>query len=456
MKFIIFSLPAICIICIANILQAQSFSGFTSANMSGIAASSFQPANLYVQGSSFDIAYLELNTSFQTNLFQLDPVKKFRWQYDGNLYGFAVAENHIQFPSFGIALGKRATLGLSFSVNHFLNAHFTPKISADLMSKYQKAEMQDVVRTNQEAYILFNSWYALGFSYARLIKEDRLGLLKMGFTGQILIGNGGIAAKTALLEYEVPFRRTLDVEQFFFSSSISHNFDNYQQLRWLWKPEQKMGLGYNTKFGIKWERTKRLHRKPRGIKLDQVGVALLDLGRVAYRSGPYNFLTFHEEGRSVIDIEETFEGMKTWESLRDTINHYSPIVPLRDIWAIAMPASLYVEVNILLNKHFAINSTLLKSLHILEENNLSRNSGVTFTPYFYNDSFSLGFPLSLSLKGKGHVGIAFYKGPLMLGVDYIEESFNGFTFKNFGLHIIMHRNPIKQERKRDLEICRSL
>lgn len=439
----------------AGMAHAQSFPGFVSSTMSGMAASYYQPANLYVPEGGWNVTWVGVHTSLQTNMFLVGGAKGFDWQYTGKKYGFAELQNHIQLPSFSFAINKKSALGFQVSMNQFLNADFTHTISTDLLTGSTKNSFPKLARKDQQGHLIFNSWYALGISYARLLQHNSKGWLKFGIIGQLLVGNGGIAARTFLIDYDIPDRQVLDVSQFFVSAYLSNNLEHIRHPRWLALTESPAAVGFNSKIGIKWQSKEPAIYHRKGIHLDQVGLALLDLGQLVYQSNHNSFLTFREEGRSVIDLEESFGDIRDWHVLKDTISHYAGLVGINHRWGITMPASLFLEINVKIDQHFALSGAVLHGFRAQNENSLTKNSRVILTPYFYNDKLSIGLPVSFNKYGRGHVGIAINKGPVMVGLDYVEDFFNGATFKNVGIFMVYHWSSLTQEKRRQaIEICR--
>ena len=425
--------------------NAQTFSGLSSGNYSGVNGVFSNPANVADSRYRFDLNLFSLQTlaandqasfSFR-NLSANFKGDSLRNQVFGKDAGPASGMTQLELrgPSAMFNIGKHGfavtTRGRLFLNITDIDGKLFDKISQDFSND---PNLPYNISSAQNMRFTANAWSEIGVSYGREIVQVGPHYIKAGITLKYLAGagNGYIAIDKFngtidqdLLLQDAYLRNT--------TGSISTGFGgiNFSNMEGgdLFDMNST-GIGTDLGFVYEFRPGGSLLNK-KAYKL-KVGAALIDAGKIRYekdaqRSGTYDIsitgsekLSLRELGELDVDnYNSFFESRPEYFTASADNNEKS--------YKVSLPTTLQLEADYHVVKGFYVNTTSQIALagNNKKPFNAQTYSGVTVTPRYEMKRLGVYLPVNYNSLTKMNAGASVRFGPLYVGSSSIVSALMG-------------------------------
>jgi hypothetical protein len=438
-------LPTLTALLFFTLASAQDFAGYRSGNYTGVNGVFFNPA--YIADSRYKVDFNLFSVSgfvgnnqasFSlkdiTNSFGGDSLKS---QLFGNgagkSSGFVSAAVH--GPSLMFNAGRKMAFALTTRARVMANARdidgkLVTKITDDFSSD---PALPYTISSAEDMRFTANGWTEFGFSVARVISDKGKHFFKTGATvkyltgaanGYFNIGSFNATLNQDLIQQDVYLANTTgrmavgfggmrisDLEPSDILKMESTGWGGDIGVVYEFRPEQEK---FRTADKKGWMRDKNKYKL-------KVGVALLDIGKIAYkrdleRSGAYDLnITGNErfylselEDVEIDDYKAFFNSRPQYFTQADGSGESR--------YNVSLPSTLQVDIDYHLHKNLYVSmaSQLAVSSKANTFNSRYYNT-LTLTPRYEGKGIGLYVPLNYNALTKFNAGASFKFGPLFFG-----------------------------------------
>lgn len=333
--------------------------------------------------------------------------------------------------------------------------------------RIQPQDFGSRLNANSNALVEFSG------TYARVLLDDEEEFVKVGITAKRLISlqQAHILANNIDYEYVADPNAPTGANVLINSLSARYGMTNegaYSNASfspaWL-LGKASAGSGWGADLGLVYEYRpdvrKYSYRENGKMKKDatknkylyRVSVALLDIGRVAYKNP--NYVEAYQLQRSGLTLNESsFRQSPGLEGVMDGLNNTLVAAPEDQIAAYRtlLPTRLQASIDYLVKDKVYVNAMIMQGFVSNRNTNFTMPSVLAITPRYEAKWFEVAVPLSLTDNySRLAMGIGARLGILYLGSDNILPTFNignpkGMEF-HFGIQVPIYRKPPESQLK---------
>ena len=395
----------------------------------------FENRNLFDFTKDLSDAQFELrpdltnDTQVDEDAYILDFVQDGRKRYVQQL-------TSVMGPSFYVRLNNKHRIGLLTRARVMVSARRIPN-EFSYYDYESRAFGSEFTADPFQANVM--SWTELGLNY-NYTTATSAGQFSLGVTLKFLQGYEAVyfqnnQSSTLLKDSEDTFGLgNLDLSYGFTTSNLNEEEDFELQ---------QNGSGLGLDVGITYtigELENQYDWK--------FGVALLDLGRIDFRSSERHELQFNQLDPTII-MGEDFEDYNTLEDLSPLVKEFSEQI-LDDaletfqvdkisIW---LPAALSLQVDRRLTPSIYLNATLVQGIPFRSVA-IERGSFLALTPRYESRWLGAALPVSLYEWQRFRVGAAVRLGFLHLGTEHLGSLFSKSDFYGTDFYVALKVNPFK-------------
>lgn len=430
----------------AAIAAAQDFSGYRSGNYTGVNGAFFNPAAIADSRYRFDLNLLSASAAVGNNkatfnlkdIFRSFDSDKLEEQVTGPNAGASsgLINASIHGPSFMFTAGRKMAFALTTRARVMTNitdldGKLADKVTNDMNSNDPSLPYTIASTTNMR--MSANAWTEFGLTVGRVIQDEGVHFFKTGVTFKYLAGaaNGyfNIDRLQATIDEDgagnAYLANTTGRIAAGFGGVTLSDFEADQLL-------EIRSSGFGADIGFVYEyrpdtdnqmlgETGTLRRDINKYKF-KVGLALLDLGRMAYprdarRSGGYTIGITGNERLYTSELEEVeIDSLKSYFNSRP--QYFTPDnTNTSGTYKVGLPTSLHVNVDYHLHRGFYVDLAAQLSLRNTDSKpyNSSYYSGITLTPRYEGRRIGLYVPIGYNGLTKLNAGMALRLGSLFVG-----------------------------------------
>jgi hypothetical protein len=430
---------------LSNLLtNAQDFSGYRSGNYTGVNGVFFNPASIADSRYKVDFNLLSVSGFVGNNQagFSMKNITK---SFDGDsiknqLFGSSAGPSTgfvsaaVHGPSLLINAGKKMSFALTSRARVVANAmdidgKLVDKISNDLRND---PLLPYSISTTANMRLAVNGWTEFGLSIARVISDKEKHFFKGGLSVKYLAGtangylnianlNGTLNEDPVLQEpyfSNTTGRITLGFGGARVSNLETDNILNFESsgigadigFVYEFRPDYEK---YKTENG-EWQRDRNKYKL-------KVGVALLDIGKNAYkrdqqRSGTYavnitgneRLYTGELNGVGIDDYKEYFNSRPAYFTPDNSMNSAE--------YKVSLPTTLQIDLDYNLHKNLYV--ALASQLGVSNSSAAFKSryyNMLTLTPRYEGKGIGLSVPINYNGLTKFNMGTSFRLGPLFFG-----------------------------------------
>lgn len=419
----------------AQLSNAQDFLPFSSSNYAGITGVSLQPASIADSRYKFDLAFSSTNVMFSNNFYSIDPyvlwhpsVLKdldFNGPYIGrNMNGkdksMILSEKQDIF-SFMISLSDKDAIAFTPSVRTIFNIDNITESMALLMEKFNEStDLWNLKLKNENLSTQANSWVEYGFTYARVMMDNKKHFLKAGATVKVNQGLGSAYIFIKDLNYEVTGEDSISFYNSVTNYGASDNLTDDFQYKFNTNPSLSLDLGVVYEFRPQWMKYKyemdgktNLWRRDQDKYLFRLGFTMSDLGSVRYRRNP-NSADFNADIRNW-NISNL--SVNSFDDLNALIDSNFTVNKVSDNYLMNLPFSLSLQADVRLARGLYLNITPYMSLNQGNDNanKVHYLSSVNIVPRYDLKWFGISVPMQYNAYKQWNVGLGLRIGPVWVG-----------------------------------------
>lgn len=352
-------------------------------------------------------------------------------------------ENNADFNLFNaqFQLDKDRSIGFGTRLRTYNSFKASPFQYVDTISGFFSfLNYNGQQNTDNEAFrfsIVSNAWSETDLSYAQVVEENTDHRLSFGVTLALLRSISGFYFGIQDLTYKgnladgIPSSNTMLTGSTAFLYPESFNkmdsslpfFKNYALL----KKNGRLSLGLS--FGAEWTVKERDPGDPDNIDGNyawKIGLSVMDIGRLRYRSNRNSFL-FSDPKTNVTDtgLDRQFKEMKG-NSYKQTLSkNFTVSDPFQSDYAIQLPTRFVLDIDKPLGLGFYANAQLNLSVHTNDVSNIYDLKTIdlnllTLTGRYENEKFGAYVPILYNAREKINAGLAVRYGALLIGMHNID------------------------------------
>lgn len=450
-------------------LNAQDFPGYRSGNYSGVNSVFFNPASIassrfYIDVNLVSMSSMAANDKASFRLKNISRVFKgdsIRNQLFGDNAGptSGMLSIDILGPSGMMAVGKKSAVAVTTRGRVFANVD---DFDGKLYSQLQNASHQDpalpyTLSSQEDMKFSMNAWTEFGVSYATELINTGAHVLNAGVTIKYLAGAGngyvnidnfnGTINADPLLNLAYLQNTTGRIATGFGGMRVS-GFEASDLLK-------LKSSGFGSDLGFTYEfRPDGDMQTVDGFKLDEdyqntyrfkFGIAVLDLGSIAYkpdpdRTGSYDIDITSDERLYLRELNRI--DVDDYKGYFDTRPQYFTAVPGTDLaeYNVSLPTTMQVFADLLIYDGWYVSLASQLSLSSNKTklfNNKPYNS-FTLTPRFEDKYIGVYLPVNYNTLTKVNAGLSFRIGPLFFGSGSLLTALMGDSRQadfHFGLRL---------------------
>ena len=391
---------------------SQSFTGATIDGRSGINFLLTNPAGIVDSKLKLDINLISSSGIVSNDYasINLSDVSKLDdgVQFDDDVIIDAQDQNNfvgnmdILGPAVLLNIGDYNSIALSSRFRGFFNLNNIGGEFYQVLND-ENSEIDDFSLSMEDLHGLIHVWGEIGLSYGRILIDDRDYVLKGGLTLKYLMGAGGVYGSSQVLGAQYSSSTELINTSGQFHYGYTSGFDSED----IGFSDLQAGFGADLGFIFQLNESTLDPFALQGHKL-QVGISLMDLGSINYKSGN----TYSYDANASVPIDEFLE--KDLEEVLE--DNYEGTERIQDI-KLALPTSLQLFADYLVVQRFYIN--LHGSLSVKKHQEIPVTqllNQFTITPRFETRWISVYSPVSFREYAKGvYWGLGLRAGPLTIG-----------------------------------------
>ena len=423
---------------VATFAKAQTYTGLTTDNYSGVHGLLLNPGNIADSRNEFDLNLLSFNANF-TNDYASAKVTELSRDFNFNEQGEITIddENNFQFnsdilgPSIMFSINPRNSIGLLTRARLFGN---TININGNLINLFDVGLREDTSTTvaNNNLNGTTHAWTEIGLAYGAILIDKKRNFLKAGVVAKLLGGRGFIAAKTD--NFSVEFDATNEVLNGSGTGtySFSENLDTNRNGRALEGINNGFsnalndysfstntnGIGFD--FGLVYE-WRPDHQKYHITNVDgdreplkhenkykfKIGISITDVGSITYKDALSSFYDFN----TTIDKNVVQNGSFNREVNDELVPDINSVNK-----KINLPTALHLNADWKFKEKIYLN--LNTDYSLIKSDQVDANSitnTVTLTPRYEKRLFGFYLPVTYQKNAGVLIGSGFRFGPVFAG-----------------------------------------
>ena len=456
----------------ASTINAQSYLGFLSDNYSGVNSVVINPANIVDSRLKTDINLLGVSSFATTDYLKLDMTNILNgYDFDYDNEKKYPTENNNAFlnidvlgPSFMFNIDKNNSIAIFSRARAFINVNELNGELIDEVGSFDSTLDKDVNINEGDFNINAHAWSEFGFTYARVILNEKENFLKAGLTLKHLRGAGQafVNGKSLVVDYDAD--GTILPAGFGTTGSLTSSgkiiygrFEDYSKDGYEYEMPESSGFGTDLGVIYEWrpgnnsnsktEINDRFNRKDKNQYKLKLGLSITDIGSIDYRDGleeTFNVANSNLSEQDLRDANDIDDILNNLYSLNETKNSYRAI----------LPTALHLNADWSFNNKFYLN--LRSDLSLISKSKIKSSrihSTLSLTPRYESKWLSFYLPLSVTEYMEGEVlrlGAGLRAGPLYIGSGSILSVLNSKNTQQVdvyaGLKIpVYHEKPDKDE-----------
>ncbi len=456
-------------------VYSQSYIGFDADNFNGIHGALFNPANIADSRTKVDINLVSASVFNTNNYIEVDFGKLLTddsfvsesniTQLGINRRNNAVLNADVLGPSVLITLNKKHAIGLTTRIRSLSNIN---EIDGDLIDFFDTGLTTEGRRPIRKADINFtgisNNFAEIGFTYARVLKNDRVEFLKGGATLKYLRGFGGgtINVSNGVVFFDGSGDNIFlngDVEYDFSTNLDQNNNGNIAggSDTDIFENESR-GFGFDIGFVYEYRPKYRSNISRDNIKEQKIirhkttykykiGVSILDIGFLNYKS------QFTKRfSANTIDRDD----LLSISGLEEIENIFTPTTSIEST-RISLPTRFRAEFDLRLSEKIFLNTSTQLSLIGKNASQSNRYAHqITVSPRYETKWLTAFLPITATQYSGVQVGLGGRLGPVFIGTSGLfsrifDNQTRAFDFYA-GLKIpIFHKTPPQDHLKKEDE-----
>jgi len=422
--------------------HAQDFMPFATGNYAGITGVHLQPACIVDSRYRIDLSFSSTSVMLANNFYGIDPYvfshpelfKGLNKNVSGssdlkpyisrNINGqdkTAILNLRQDIFSFMISLSKKDAIAFTPSIRSIVNIDNMTETSAVLLDKLdQETDLWKIRLKNESVNAQLNSWVEYGFTYARVIMDNKKHFLKAGTTLNINhgIGSGYLFVKD--LNYEVNGQDTISLYDSYTNYGISNNVVDGFSYSFATNLSLSLDLGVVYEYRPDWMKYKydtdsetNLWRRDKDKYLFRIGFTISDLGSIRYkrdsRSKDFN-ADIHNWNVGNLDVSSISDFNKLIDS---TFTVYD----VAEDYRMKLPLSMSLQLDVRIAEGLYINLTPYLALNQGTKyvNKAHNISSFNIIPRYDKKWFGISVPVQCNEYKQWYVGLGVRIGPLWVG-----------------------------------------
>lgn len=427
------------------VAASQSYIGFGADNFNGIHGTLFNPANIADSKFKIDINLASLSAFTVNNYLEVDfwdlltDSSNFNFElgtepFGGNRRTNGVINLDILGPSVLVSLNKKRAIGITTRIRGLANIN---TLDSEIIDFFDTGLSEDtpIRKSNINSNSTNNNFVEIGFTYAQVLKSDRVEFFKIGGSLKYF---KGIVSGNAQLNDGAAFFNPADPDNVFLSGngnySLSDNIadedgvvSSGEEVNNLFS-EGASGFGVDLGIVYEYRPNPRANISRDNVRKQQVlrhvtsyryklAVSLLDLGFINYQNQQVrNYSVTALPKQDIIDID-------SFDDFENTIPSTGSVEDLR----LSLPARLRTEFDVRLNNKIFLNSVASVSLIGKKASSSNRYANqITVSPRYETKWFTAYLPITATQYGGVQVGLGGRLGPIFIG----SSGFFSRTFDN--------------------------
>lgn len=297
-------------------LRAQSFAGQAALRPWGVTRIGEQPAALLFPEGETDWALGGLGIDWRSHLWY--PNFKGQFRYAHARPGRTASQHswiRIQGPSLSFAVHERAVIGIGVQYRWQVQMAVGADLAYDIVTEFSDVGTYKEKRKGLNGKLNSAQWDDLHMSYAYLLAENRRGQWYVGGSLHILAGNGAMEMHLPYMDYELRASNKITVNAYRWEARFSPGYAASEHWTAFWKPQ---GFGLGIDVGLQWHKKHPpLYKKK--WHLEQVGLSVLDMGKIRFSPRSLYFHGIDEGLNKRIDLERLLEGLDGPVIIQDSL-----------------------------------------------------------------------------------------------------------------------------------------
>lgn len=436
--------------------------GLTLSSYSGINSSIMNPALLTGSRSYLEINIITGNTFFENNMYYVNAAgniaKNFvRGEYglhDGS-YKYGRAYNYfdneedktfatnvrILGPSIMISTGRHA-FGLTTAVRSFQSGKNIPyEVPMIAYEEIRNDRFHLVEFDNYDINITGMSWSEIGLNYAYDVWDRYNNKLTVGIGVKGLFGLEGVYFEGRNLDYVIVDEKTINIINM--DADIGYSFPVNNENNDFSPQPLFRGYGLGTDLGMVYTRKKstvnykgeyKLCAKPYHDYIYKIGISLLDLGSVTFKSKSelHRFENVNHYWEQ-FDTIQFISFKKSLESYSDVFYGDPDSSLVSNKISIGLPTAISLQFDYHFSKSYYVSFAWVHPLQIFA-NSIWRPSQIALIPRYENRYFGVSLPLSLYNYTNPRIGMALRFYSFTIGTDNLGAWIDSNSFTGVDIY----------------------
>ncbi len=445
-------------------VNAQEMWGVVNGNYAGINSTMINPSSMMHSKLYMDINIATADVFFENNAFYIHredykPLSFLKVDADFPEYGkddlpFDYYRNtqrknmHLSIralgPSFSIAQRDQA-FGFQIAFRTVVSARDIPYEIIPFSYEGLDYVPQHNINYNDDIMLISSlSWTEIGMSYARTVSRQGPNHLTAGITIKKLLGYAGAYLDLENIDYIVNNDSTLNIRNI--RGELGYSTASM--------PAGQMinGKGFGIDVGITYERkskysqsrrSKKLCKQPYEDYVYRIGVSLLDMGRIRFRS-PAARHDYNDVGAFWEHIDTVnFRNVEQFTQMISGVLYGDPNASLSSNRInMVLPSALSLQFDFHFRKQWYVNLTTVLPVKTGKAY-IYRPAQLAITPRYESRTIEINMPVSLYDMRRPRVGLSTRFWFFTIGTDNLLGFFNVTDFTGFDLYVSLKFNFLK-------------
>jgi outer membrane protein OmpA-like peptidoglycan-associated protein len=413
--------------------SGQDYLPFASSNYAGVTGVHLQPASIADSRYSFDMAITSGSVGFENNFYGFDPYILWHSEARQN-FGFdspyitrsmngndkfGVISQSQDIFSCMITLSEKDAIAFTPSVRTIVNIdNITENLAVLLDNLNTEPNLWNTRLKNENLSAQANSWVEYGFTYARVLMDNKSHFLKAGATMKIVQGMGSAYMFVKDLNYEVNASDTVSFYNSYTNYGTTDNFGEDFKYNFNTNPSLAFDLGVVYEFRPDWMKYQysmngksNIWRKDQDKYLLRLGFTISDLGSVRYRRNPIS-------QDFTADIQHLYVGdIHSFADLDTLIYNNFTYTDVPDDYRMNLPTSISFQADVRVAKNLYLNFVPFIALN-QGTNNVNKVhyiSAFNIVPRYDKSWFGVSLPVQYNAYKQWNIGMGMRFGPLWVG-----------------------------------------
>ena len=419
--------------------QSQEFLPFASSNYAGITGVHMQPASIADSRYRFDLAFSSTDISFYNTFYGIDPyvLSHPKLLKDLDFKGPNVSRNlngadktgifsqKQDIFSFMISLSDKDAIAFTPSVRSIINIdNMTESLAILIDGLSKETDLWGIRLTNENLNAQMNSWVEYGFTYARVVMDNKKHFLKAGATMKINQGLGSAYMFMKDLNYEVTDTSSVSLYNTYTNYGTSDNLNEDFTYHFDANPSLSFDLGVVYEYRPDWMKYKydmdgktNLWLRDEDKYLFRVGFTVSDLGSVRYRRNP-DSRDFNADIRNLVigDL-----GIESIDDFNQFIADSFDLASVSDKYTLSLPVCLSMQADVRVADGFYVNFTPFIAFNNGNEkvNKVHYLTSYNLVPRYDKKWFGISVPVQYNAYKQWNIGLGLRIGSIWLGSNDI-------------------------------------